>query len=111
MEATQRGRLWSLQVCLTRSIIISAVVFGSIVMLLSSGGGGAFTFGHSSMMVSADEGMAQLNSAASAASGDRRHIWNMVSSRVPRQFSKDRLIQSPHRLGPAATVVPRGRVP
>src|SRR5215472_10995002 len=82
MEATQRGRPFSLQVCLMRSIIRSAVVFGLSVTLLSWGGGGPFTFVHSSMTVSADEGTAKLSAGASTASGNRWRIWTMIFSPV-----------------------------
>src|SRR6516164_9604791 len=51
IEATQRGLFSLLQVCLTKSITKSAVVFGSTVTALSSGAGGAFTLDHSSIMV------------------------------------------------------------
>ena len=49
--AGQRGRTFSLQFCLTKSSIKSAVVLGSMVTPFSSGAGGAFTLDHSSMMV------------------------------------------------------------
>src|ERR1700680_569122 len=83
MEATQRGRLSMLQICLKRSITKSAVVLGSAVTGLSSGGGGAFTLDHSSMMVWAGAGAPQAKATASAASDNRWRNRNMsFSSRV-----------------------------
>src|SRR5579862_8882081 len=80
-EATQRGRRWSLQVCLTKSSINRAVVLGSTVTGLSSGAGGAFTLDHSLMMVWAGAGRENPNTETKAARGSSRCKQTMFHSR------------------------------
>src|SRR6476660_5183608 len=48
IDAMQRGRRSVLHVCLLKSSISSAVVFGSTVTAFSAGAGGTFTVDHSS---------------------------------------------------------------
>src|SRR5579872_3117947 len=77
IEATQRGRAFSLQACLMRSMTSSAVVLADSVTGLSSGGGGALMLCHSSTMVCACEGAAAVSRIATAANGNKERIDNM----------------------------------
>src|SRR6266404_6057148 len=94
-EATQRGRLSVLQICLKRSITKSAVVLGSAVTGLSSGGGGTFTLDHSSMMVWAGAGAPQAKATASAASDNRWRDRNMFSSQMVLSSQWDQQARAP----------------
>ena len=91
-----RGLRCSLQVCLTKSSISSAVVLGSILTVLSSGAGGAFTSDHSLMMVWAGADTADTKIAVTATTDSKACKRNTVSSQqsCSRQGHQKRPAQS-----------------